>query len=101
MNGNEIERKIIHAVKTLCSRDRLGTAVLPLDVCAFCDEFGIYAVEATIRRHMARLADEGRLVRVGERKGYMVPDWRTSLTPYPSPKWRGDTDHYDAYSDVG
>jgi hypothetical protein len=71
-----IDFLIIEAVRELCRAERLGGDVLPYDVWCFGDEFGIYAVEGTIRRRMSRLADEGRLIRVGERKGYRVPDWR-------------------------
>lgn len=67
---------IVEAVRELCREERLGCAVLPFDVWSFGEEFGIYAVEGTIRRRMARLAADGRLIRVGERRGYVVPDWR-------------------------
>lgn len=67
---------IVEAVRELCSVARLGCPVLPFDVWSFGEEFGIYAVEGTIRRRMAKLAEAGRLVRVGERRGYLVPDWR-------------------------
>jgi hypothetical protein len=67
---------IVEAVRALCREERLGCPVLPFDVWSFGDEFGVYAVEGTIRRRMARMAAEGRLIRVGERRGYMVPDWR-------------------------
>ena len=77
-----IDCLIIEAVRELCRAERLGCDVLPFDVWSFGDEFGIYAVEGTIRRRMGRLADEGRLIRVGERKGYRVPDWRRVRLAY-------------------
>lgn len=78
LTEREIEdRRIVYAVRQLGSAERLGRAVYARDVWDFCHEFDVYAVEATIRRHMARLANEGRLIRVGERGGYEVPDWRT------------------------
>lgn len=67
---------IVEAVRALCREERLGREVLPFDVWSFGAEFEIYAVEGTIRRRMSRLAEEGRLIRVGERRGYRLGDWR-------------------------
>lgn len=72
---------IVEAVRELSSPRRLGEPVLARDIHDFRDETGVHAVPATIRRHMARLAREGRLIRVSERGGYIVPDWRRMELP--------------------
>jgi len=81
---------IIEAVRQLCRLERLNGPVLPFHIYAHGEEFGIYSVEGTIRRHMARLANEGRLIRAGDRKGYLIPDWRRmtlDVSPRTGSEW--------------
>lgn len=49
----------------------------------------VYRSEQTIRRDMVRLANEGKLQRLGERKGYRVatsrPTWKAAA--WELPRW--------------
>lgn len=79
--------RIINAVRVLSSDKRLGKPIIAWDVFQFADEFNVWCVEGTIRRRMSRLADEGRLIRVGgldgTRRGYVLPDWRAQAKRLP------------------
>lgn len=63
----EIEQTIIRTVYDL---SRSHTRVWPWMVGAQLD---FYRCEQTLRRDMSRLAKEGRLMRIGQRKGYGPP----------------------------
>lgn len=79
---DQMDHNIITAVRVLSSKKRLNRPVYPRDIYDYHTEFDTWAAEGTIRRKMARLADGGHIVRVGDcknkytRQGYYVPDWR-------------------------
>lgn len=61
-----MDEKIVATIQRL---ERRYTAVYPYQVAIWMDE---PISERCIRYKMARLADEGRLARLGERKGYVT-----------------------------
>ena len=69
LGKKKIDRNIIDAIRQL--EKNLGRGVFPWEVQPC---LNYYRAEQTLRRDMARMAREGMLIRLGQRRGYLVAE---------------------------